>query len=150
MDSTVLQESRWRNKLFVCKFWPPRSYFKTTSNANGKTIVVFIIVEGNFPRNYSILWTAPLKPRIQRKPELSRSNTFESNYKKETTKKHKFHKIFNRTSLKLSYSRMLNIKTKINANNREILRKTPSKNANHCNWQPKNTSRWTVLVSKKV
>ena len=60
-----------------------------------------------------------------------------------TTKKkrqrNKFHKIFNRTSLKLSYSCMPNIKTKINANNREILRNTPSKNANHCNCQQKKT-----------
>ena len=30
---------------------------------------------------------------------------------------------------------MLNIKTKINAHNREILRNTPSKNTKHCNCQ---------------
>ena len=32
---------------------------------------------------------------------------------------------------------MPNIKTKINAHNREILRNTPSKNTKHCNCQPK-------------
>ena len=69
---------------------------------------------------------------------------------KSKRQRNKFHKIFNRTSLKLSYSCMPNIKTKINTNNREILRNTSSKNANHCNWQPKHTSRWTVFVSKKV
>ena len=57
--------------------------------------------------------------------------------KKNFPKEHKFHKIFNRNTLKLSYSCMLNIKTKINAHNREILRKTPSENTKHCNCQQK-------------
>ena len=35
---------------------------------------------------------------------------------------------------------MPNIKTKINAHNREILRNTPSKNTKHCNCQPKKNS----------
>ena len=139
MDSTVLQESRWRNKLFVCKFWPPHRYSKTTSNANGKMSVIFIIVEGNFPGNYSYsIWTVPLRPRYRenlnyRDPTPSNLTT------KKKRQRNKFHKIFNRTSLKLSYSCMPNIKTKTNANNREILRNTPSKNANHCNCQQKKT-----------
>ena len=41
--------------------------------------------------------------------------------KKHFPKEHKFHKIFNRNTLKLSYSCMPNIKTKINAHNREII-----------------------------
>ena len=45
--------------------------------------------------------------------------------KKHFPKEHKFHKTFNRNTLKLSYSCMPNIKTKINAHNREILRNTP-------------------------
>ena len=49
--------------------------------------------------------------------------------KKHFPKEHKFHKIFNRNTLKLSYSSMPNIKTKINAHKREILQNTPSKNA---------------------
>ena len=51
--------------------------------------------------------------------------------KRHFPKEDKFHKIFNRNSLKLSYSFMPNIKTKINAHNREILRNTPSKNTKH-------------------
>ena len=57
--------------------------------------------------------------------------------KKHFPKEHKFHKIFNRNTLKLSYSCMPSIKTKINAHNREILRNTPSKNAKHCKYQQK-------------
>ena len=38
--------------------------------------------------------------------------------KKHFPKEHKFHKIFNKNTLKLSYSCMPNIKTKINAHNR--------------------------------
>ena len=57
--------------------------------------------------------------------------------KKDFPKEYKFHKIFNRNTLKLSYSCMPNSKTKINAHNREILPDTPSKNAKHCNCQQK-------------
>ena len=57
--------------------------------------------------------------------------------KKHFPKKHKFHKIFNRNTLKLSYSCMPNIKTKVNAHKREILRNTPPINANYCNCQQK-------------
>ena len=53
--------------------------------------------------------------------------------KKHFPKEHKFHKIFNRNALKLNYSCMPNIKTKINAHNKEILQNTPPKNAKHCN-----------------
>ena len=53
--------------------------------------------------------------------------------KKHFTKEHKFYKIFNKNTLKLSYSCMSNIKTKINAHNRDILRNAPSKNAKQCN-----------------
>ena len=52
-------------------------------------------------------------------------------------KEHKFHKIFNRNTLKLSYSCMPNIKTKIKAHNRVILQNSPSKNTKRCNCQQK-------------
>ena len=57
--------------------------------------------------------------------------------KKHFPKDHKLHKIFNKNTLKLSYSSMSNIKTKINARNRDILWNTPSKNAKQCNFQQK-------------
>ena len=57
--------------------------------------------------------------------------------KKYFSKEQKFHKIFNRNTLKLSYSCTPNIKTKINAHNRDILRNTQSKNTKHCNCQQK-------------
>ena len=47
------------------------------------------------------------------------------------------HKFFNRNTLKLSYSCMHNIKTKIYVHNRVILWNTPSKNAKCCNCQQK-------------
>ena len=50
--------------------------------------------------------------------------------KKNFPKEHKFHKIFNKNIVKLSYSCMPNIKTKINAHNRDILQNTPSKMRN--------------------
>ena len=53
--------------------------------------------------------------------------------KKHFPKERKFHKIFNRNTLMLSYSYMPNIITKINAHNIEFLRNTPSKNAKYCN-----------------
>ena len=55
--------------------------------------------------------------------------------KKHFRKEHKFHKTFTRNTLKLSYSCMPNIKTKINAHTRVILQNTPSKNAKRCNCQ---------------
>ena len=36
-------------------------------------------------------------------------------------KDHKFHKIFNRNNIKVSYSRMINIKSAINSQNKKIL-----------------------------
>ena len=55
--------------------------------------------------------------------------------KKHFRKEHKFHKTFTRNTLKLSYSCMPNIKTKINAHTRVILQNTPSKNGKSCNCQ---------------
>ena len=57
--------------------------------------------------------------------------------KKNFPKEHKFHKIFNKNIVKLSYSCMPNIKTKINTHNRDILQNTTSKNAKQCNCQLK-------------
>ena len=54
------------NRLHTSKFRPQSIHFKTTSNSNSKTIIIFIIVERNFWRNCAILWTVPLKLRIQR------------------------------------------------------------------------------------
>ena len=64
-------------------------------------------------------------------------NFFLQLIKKHFPKEHKFHKIFNRSTLQLTYSCMPNIKTKRNIHNREILQNTPSKNTKHCNWQQK-------------
>ena len=58
--------------------------------------------------------------------------------KKCVPKEHKFYKIFNRNTLKLSYSYMPNIKTKINSHNREILRNTLSRNVKHCKKKQEN------------
>ena len=58
-------------------------------------------------------------------------------FKKNFSKEHKFYKIFNKNTLKLSYCCMPNIKTKINVHNTDILRNTPLKNAKQCKCQQK-------------
>ena len=70
--------------------------------------------------------------------------------KKHFPKEHKFHKIFNKNTLKLSYSCMPNIKTKINTHNRDILRNTPSKNAKQCNCQQKENCPMKGACLKEV
>ena len=85
-------------------------------------------------RQRIILWFNPLYSKTV-KTKIGKF--FLQLIKKHFPKEHKLHKIFNRNTLKLSYSCMPNIKTKINAHNREILRNIPSKNTKHCNCQQK-------------
>ena len=85
-------------------------------------------------RQRNVLW---FNPPYSRTVKTKIGKFFLQLIKKHFPKEHKFHKIFNRNTLKLSYSCMPNIKTKINAHNREILRNTPSKNTKHCNCQQK-------------
>ena len=85
-------------------------------------------------RQRNILW---FNPPYSKTVKTKIGKFFLQVIKKHFPKEHKFHKIFNRNTLKLSYSCMPNIKTKINAHNREILRNTPSKNTKHCNCQQK-------------
>ena len=98
-------------------------------------------------RQRNILW---FNPPYSKTVKTKIGKFFLQLIKKHFPKEHKFHKIFNRNTLKLSYSCMPNIKTKINAHNREIIWNAPSKNAKHCNCQKKKTAEWTVLVSNKV
>ena len=46
---------------------------------------------------------------------------------------HKFAKIFNKNAMKLSYSCMLNIRSKINAHNKKILQPKPAESQKLCN-----------------
>ena len=85
-------------------------------------------------RQRKILW---FNPPYSKTVKTKIKKFFLQLIKKHFPKEHKFHKIFNRNTLKLSYSCMPSIKTKINAHNREILRNTPSKNAKHCKCQQK-------------
>ena len=52
-------------------------------------------------------------------------------------KEHKFRKIFNRNTVKLSYSSMPKIKIKIKVHNAKILRNVPSKNSRQCHCRQK-------------
>ena len=52
-------------------------------------------------------------------------------------KNHRFHKIFNRNSVKVSYSCTKNMKTIINKQNKNILGKKPSINTSTCNCRNK-------------
>ena len=89
-------------------------------------------------RQRNILW---FNPPYSKTVKTKIGKFFLQLIKKNFPKEHKFHKIFNRNTLKLSYSYMPNIKTKINAHNREILRNAPSKNVKHCNCQQKKNAR---------
>ena len=68
-------------------------------------------------RQRNILW---FNPPYSKTVRTKIGKFFLQLIKKHFPKEHKFHKIFNRNTLKLSYSCMPNIKTKINAHNREI------------------------------
>ena len=85
-------------------------------------------------RQRNILWFNPPYSKIV-KTKIGKF--FSQLIKKHFQKEYKFHKIFDKNTLKLSYSCMPNIKTKINAHNRDILQNTPSKNAKQCNCQQK-------------
>ena len=81
-----------------------------------------LITKRNLQRN--LLWC---NPSYSKTVKTKIGKFFLQLIKKHFPKEHKFHKIFNRNTLKLTYSCMLNIKTKINARNREILRNTIKK-----------------------
>ena len=85
-------------------------------------------------RQRNILW---FNPPYSKTVKTRIGKFFLQLIEKHFSKEHKFHKIFNRNTLKLSYSCMPNIKTKINSHNRKSLQNTPSKNAKHCNCQQK-------------
>ena len=89
-------------------------------------------------RQRNILW---FNPPYSRTVKTKIGKFFLQLIKKHFPKEYKFHKIFNRNTLKLSYSCMPNIKTKINAHNREILQNTPSKNTKHLIANKKKTAR---------
>ena len=76
-------------------------------------------------RQRNILW---FNPPYSKTVKTKIGKFFLQLIKKHFPKEHKFHKIFNR------YYCISNIKTKINARNRQIIRNTPSK---HCNFQQK-------------
>ena len=72
-------------------------------------------------RQRNILWlNPPYSEGVKKKFFLQ---LIEKHFPKE----HKFHKIFNKITLKLRYSCLPNIKTKINAHDRDILRNAASK-----------------------
>ena len=79
-------------------------------------------------RQRNILW---FNPPYSKTVKTKIGKFFLQLIKKHFLKEHKFHKIFNKNTLKLSYSCM------IDAHNREILRNTPSKNTKHGNCQQK-------------
>ena len=66
-------------------------------------------------RQSNILW---FNPPYSKTVKTKIGKFFLQLIKKHFPKEHKFHKIFNKNTLKLSYSCMPNIKTKINAHNR--------------------------------
>ena len=110
-----LSNCGYKEKLNYCDPAPPNSITKRKQQRN-------------------ILW---FNPPYSKTVKTEIGKFFLQLIKKHFPKEHKFHKIFNRNTLKSSYSCMPNIKTKINAHNREILRNTPSKNTKHCNCQQK-------------
>ena len=78
-------------------------------------------------RQRNILW---FNPPYSKTVKTKIGKFFLQLIKKFFPKEHKFHKIFNRNTLKLSYSCMPNVKTKINAHNMVTLQNTISKALN--------------------
>ena len=85
-------------------------------------------------RQRNILW---FNPPYRKTVKTKTGKFFLQLIKKRFPKDHKFHKIFNRNTLKLSYSCMPNIKTKIKTHNRKIQQNVPPKSTKHCNCQQK-------------
>ena len=85
-------------------------------------------------RQRNILW---FNPPYSKTVKTKIGKFFLQVIKKHFPQEHKFQKIFNKNTLKFSYSCIANIKTKINVHNRDILRNTQSKNAKQCNCQQK-------------
>ena len=85
-------------------------------------------------RQRNILW---FNPPYSKTLKTKIGKFFLQLFKKHFPKEHKFQKIFNKNTLKLSYCCMPNIKPKMDAHSGDILRNRPSKNAKQCNCQPK-------------
>ena len=89
-------------------------------------------------RQRNILW---FNPPYSKTLKTKIGKFFLQLFKKHFPKEHKFQKIFNKNTLKLSYCCMPNIKPKMDAHSGDILRNKPSKNAKQCNCQQKNPVR---------
>ena len=79
----------------------------------------------------------PVNTKTHSKRKHSRNIIWLNLLDKHFPKNHLFHKIFNRKSVKVSYSCTKNMKTIINNHNKNILGKKPSINTSTCNCQNK-------------
>ena len=80
-------------------------------------------------RERNIIWfNPPFSKNVPTKIERYFLNIIDKHFPRD----HKFHKIFNRNNIEVSYSCMLNIKTAINSHNREILHPSVNSQSKTC------------------
>ena len=84
--------------------------------------------------------------------QKSEQKSFSESYKKALSPRHKFSKLFNRNTIKVSYSCMPNIKAKIHKHNKNILGKAQQKNPDTqlCNCASKKQCPYIPGYKEKV
>ena len=86
--------------------------------------------KGNKKRKRNIIW---FNPPYSKTIKTNTGKYFFRFINKHFPPEHKFHKIFNKNTLKLSYSYMPNLKSLINSHNQNILRDQPQSTSKTCN-----------------
>ena len=87
-------------------------------------------------RKRNILW---FNPSYSKSVKTNIGKLFLRLINKHFPSTHKYRKIFNRSTIKISYSCMPNIKSKISTHNKKILNKPVNQNTRKCNCMNKNT-----------
>ena len=81
-------------------------------------------------RKRNIIW---YNPPFSKNVKTKIAQEFLKLLEKHFPERHKFHKLFNRQNVKVSYSSMPNMKAIINGHNKKVLNKKPSQNERTCN-----------------
>ena len=80
-------------------------------------------------RKRNIIW---FNPPYSKNVKTKVAEKFLKLIKRHFPQRHKFHKLFNKNNVKVSYSSMPNVKSIINTHNRKVLSEKPSENVTKC------------------
>ena len=111
-----------------------RNYTSLASNKSWSTTLLTQKTHSKPNYKRSIIW---FKPLFNRNVSTKIGKYFLNLLDKNFLRNHRLHKIFNRNSIKVSYSCTKNMKTKINDHNTNILGKKPLIDASTCNCRNK-------------